>query len=46
MRASRELPDRAQYPEYYILIKSPLSLACIKKKMADGVYRSATAIEA
>ncbi|KAI8920986.1 Bromodomain-containing protein [Powellomyces hirtus] len=35
-----ELPDREEYPDYYMEIKSPIALDMIRRKVRDKVYRS------
>ena len=43
--APQTLPDRAAYPDYFELIKSPISLAEIKKRVQTGECSSWAAFE-
>ncbi|KAF9234947.1 SNF2 family N-terminal domain-containing protein [Melanogaster broomeanus] len=38
----RELPDRRDYPDYYQLIKQPIALSYIRKRVTTGAYKSIT----
>ncbi|EMD41348.1 hypothetical protein CERSUDRAFT_109939 [Gelatoporia subvermispora B] len=36
----KELPDRREYPDYYQLIKQPIALSTIRKRMNSNYYKS------
>jgi len=38
----KDLPDKKDYPDYYVAIKHPISMNQIKKKTSSGGYKSAT----
>ncbi|OSD05650.1 hypothetical protein PYCCODRAFT_1384571 [Trametes coccinea BRFM310] len=36
----RELPDRREYPDYYQLIKQPIALSTIRKRISSHYYKN------
>ncbi|KAI0770991.1 SNF2 family N-terminal domain-containing protein [Trametes elegans] len=36
----RELPDRREYPDYYHLIKQPIALSTIRKRISSHYYKN------
>ena len=40
------LPDAKEYPDYYTLIKGPISMSCIRDKLVGGKYVSVDDLQA
>ncbi|KAI8350693.1 hypothetical protein B0O80DRAFT_389041, partial [Mortierella sp. GBAus27b] len=40
-----ELPDREDYPDYYMTIKNPIALDIIRKKINSGAYKTLGSFE-
>ncbi|KAI0079061.1 hypothetical protein K474DRAFT_1659535 [Panus rudis PR-1116 ss-1] len=36
----KELPNRKEYPDYYQLIKQPIALSTIRKRLSSGIYKN------
>ncbi|TCD61184.1 hypothetical protein EIP91_008809 [Steccherinum ochraceum] len=41
----REVPDKREYPDYYQLIKQPIALATLRKRIGSNYYKSVTDFE-
>ncbi|KAH9921336.1 SNF2 family N-terminal domain-containing protein [Fomitopsis serialis] len=38
----REVPDRREYPDYYQLIKQPIALSTLRKRLQSNYYKTVT----